>query len=106
MTTGNRNEIIRENRRKYIIKSVTRENMGKRNTNNGRYEWTYWYSGGKIDKNGELLLTFTEENDLEIGNITIARGKVTWRRTGGKEKSAIDFVLMNDQMKYGIRGNN
>ena len=30
MTTGNRNEIIQEDRRKYnIIKSITRENMGK-----------------------------------------------------------------------------
>ena len=55
--------------------------------------------GEKINRNGELLLAFTEENDLEIGNITMAKGKVTWSRKGGKEKSAIDFIIMNDHMK-------
>ena len=63
----------------------------------------YW--GEKIDKSGELLLAFTEENDLEIGNITMTKGKVTWSRKGGKEKSAIDFIglLMNDHMKCRIQ---
>ena len=59
--------------------------------------------GKKIDKNVELLLAFIEENYLEICNITIAIGKVAWRRTGGKEKSAIDFVPMNEQMKCSIQ---
>ena len=36
---------------------------------------------------------------LEIGNITMAKGKVTWSRKGGKEKSAIDFIIMNEHMK-------
>ena len=61
----------------------------------------YWEK--KNHKNGELLLAFTEENYLEIGNITMAKGKVTWRKKGGKEQSAIDFVLMNDHMKYRIQ---
>ena len=33
----------------------------------------------------------------------MAKGKVTWRRKGGKEKSAIVFAPMSDQMKYRIR---
>ena len=100
MTTGNKNEIIQENRRKYnIIKTVIKENreksiliMGDMNSHIGILE-------EKINKNGELLLAFTEENDLEIGNITMAKGKVTWSRKGGKEKSAIDFIIMSEHMK-------
>ena len=44
------------------------------------------------------MLTFTEENELEIGNLTKAVGKITWQRKGGKEKSAIDFILYNREM--------
>ena len=104
MTTGKRNEIIQENRRKYnIIKSVIKENREKSVLIMGDMNGHIGILGEKIDKNGELLLAFTEENYLEIGNITMAKGKVTWSRKGGKEKSAIDFILMNDHMKYRIQ---
>ena len=100
MTTGNKNEIIQENRRKYnIIKTVIKENKEKSILIMGDMNAHIGILGEKINKNGELLLAFTEENYLEIGNITMAKGKVTWSRKGGKEKSAIDFIIMNDHMK-------
>ena len=101
MTTGNTNEIIQENRRKYnVIKTVIKENKEKSILIMGDMNAHIGILGEKINKNGELLLAFTEENDLEIGNITMAKGKVTWSRKGGKEKSAIDFIIMNDHMKF------
>ena len=48
-------------------------------------------------------MQFTEECDLEIGNITKAKGKVTWKKKGGKEKSAIDYILINDKIRHRIR---
>ena len=101
MTTGNTNEIIQENRRKYnVIKTVIKENKEKSILIMGDMNAHIGILGEKINKNGELLLAFTEENDLEIGNITMAKGKVTWGRKGGKEKSVIDFIIMNDHMKF------
>ena len=76
MTTGNENEIMQENRRKYnIIKSVIKENREKSILIMGDMNAHIGILGEKIDKNGELLLAFTEENDLEIGNITMANRK-------------------------------
>ena len=49
--------------------------------------------GEKINNNGKRLLEFTENQNLEILNSTIARGKVTW--SSGNSKSAIDYVLSN-----------
>ena len=101
MTTRNTNEIIQENRRKYnVIKTVIKENKEKSILIMGDMNAHIGILGEKINKNGELLLPFTEENYLEIGNITMAKGKVTWSRKGGKEKSAIDFIIMNDHMKF------
>ena len=48
MTTGNKNEIIQENTRKYnIIKTVIKENKEKKYSNNGRHERTHRYIGRK-----------------------------------------------------------
>ena len=104
MTTGNIKEIVQENNRKYnIIKKVIRENKEKEILIMGDMNGHVGILGEKIDKNGELLLSFAEECDLEIGNITIAKGKVTWKRKGGKEKSAIDYVLMNNKIRQKIK---
>ena len=86
MITGNRNEIIQENRRKYnIIKSVIKENREKSILIMGDMNGHIGILGEKIDKNEELLLAFTEENDLKIGNITMAKGKITWSRKRGRK---------------------
>ena len=53
--------------------------------------------GEKINNNGKRLLDFAENQNLEILNSTIARGKVTW--TSGNSKSAIDYVLTNSNAR-------
>ena len=104
MTTGNREEVAQENRRKYsAIKKIIKENREKEILIMGDMNGHVGILGEKINKNGELLLQFSEECDLEIGNITKAKGKVTWRKKGGKEKSAIDYILMNNRIRHRIR---
>ena len=55
--------------------------------------------GERIDKQGELLLQMADEKELEITNITIAEGKITWERPNNGEKSAIDYILVNNKAK-------
>ena len=58
--------------------------------------------GEKINNNGELLLDFCEENELEILNFTRVEWKPTWRGNDGK-KSAIDYVLANGKIQNRIK---
>ena len=51
--------------------------------------------GEKINCNGKKLIEFSEKENLEILNTTIAKGKVTW--ASGNNKSAIDYVLCNEK---------
>ena len=96
MSTGETPERITENKKKYervgmILNKFKNEQiivMGDMNAHTG-------ILGEKVDKNGELLLTLAENYNLEIGNLTIAEGRITWRRPSGTEKSAIDYILFN-----------
>ena len=94
MTTGKTKEIITENKRKYKeIKKIINIHKNKEILIMGDMNGHIGKLGEKIDKNGDSLINFAKENDLEIGNITKAAGKITWRRIGRKEKSAIDYIL-------------
>ena len=57
--------------------------------------------GENINGNGELLLSFAEENDLEILNVTMAEGRVTWRKN--MCKSAIDYILVNENARKRVQ---
>ena len=96
MSTGETPEWITENKKNYekvgmIINKFRNEQiiiMGDMNAHIG-------ILGEKVDKNGELLLTLADKYDLEIGNMTLAAGKMTWRRLSGTEKSVINHILFN-----------
>ena len=57
--------------------------------------------GEKVNINGKLLQNFTDQQNLEILNITIAEGKVTWRKeiNGKIQQSAIDYILINNNIR-------
>ena len=44
--------------------------------------------GEDVNGNGQLLLDFAEANELEILNVTMAEGRVTW--CGRESESGID----------------
>ena len=100
MTTGNNQEAIRENKEKYKTVSKVLEDykeyevivMGDMNAHIG-------ILGERVDKQGELLLKLADERDLEIANVTRAAGEVTWERPNNEEKSAIDYILLNDKAR-------
>ena len=46
-----------------------------------------------INNNGNLLMEFAENYDLEILNHTISQGRVTWKER--LSESAIDYVIVN-----------
>ena len=50
----------------------------------------------QINRNGNLLLQFTQNHNLNILNITNAIGQVTWQR--GNQKAAIDYVIINNKL--------
>ena len=54
-----------------------------------------------INPNGEKLLNFAEENNMEILNHTIAQGKVTW--SSNDMRSAIDYVLVNEKASETVK---
>ena len=58
--------------------------------------------GERIDKQGELLLQMADEKEMEIINITVEEGKITWIRPNNGEKSAIHYVLVNSKAKEKI----
>ena len=49
--------------------------------------------GEKVNKNGEKLLNFAENSNLETSNYTIGEGKVRWK--GWCFGSAIGYILVN-----------
>ena len=51
--------------------------------------------GERINMNGQLLLDFSEETNLEIINMTRLDGKATWKGRDGV-RSAIDYFLGNN----------
>ena len=53
-----------------------------------------------VNANGERLLKFMDEADVENLNVTMADGKVTWRAR--ENESAIDFVLANEGARRNI----
>ena len=55
----------------------------------------------RVNANGERLLKFMDEADVENLNVTMADGKVTWRAR--ENESAIDFVLANEGARRNIR---
>ena len=100
ITTGKTREIIEENKTKYkCIKRQLEKYKKEKILVMGDMNAHIGILGEKIDKNGQLLLDLVEDKELEIGNLTIAEGKITWERPGGKEKSAIDYILYNDRIK-------
>ena len=104
MTTGNTNQIIQENKKKYKeIKEIMKQHKDKEILVMGDMNAHIGILGEKIDRNGENLIIFAEENNLEIGNITNTIGKITWRRIGGKERSAIDYILYNEKSSKKIK---
>ena len=54
-----------------------------------------------VNANGERLLKFIYEADVENLNVTMAVGKVTWRAR--ENESAIDFVLANEGARRNIK---
>ena len=104
MTTGDSNMVIEENRKKYNeIRKFIQQHRETETIIMGDMNGHIGILGEKINENGKLLLTFTEENDLEIGNLTKAIGKVTWQRKGGTERSAIDYLLFNNKLAGKIK---
>ncbi|RUM30945.1 MAG: hypothetical protein DSY42_03570 [Aquifex sp.] len=57
--------------------------------------------GEEVNRNGNLLLEFAEENGLEILNVTLAEGRVTW--ADRMNESAIDFILVNERARRYVR---
>ena len=58
----------------------------------------------RISRNGELLINFASENNLEITNLTKAIGKITWERKGNiDQKSAIDYIMVNGKVNNEIK---
>ena len=95
MTTGETKTKVEENKRKHneikkIIKLYKNSEILVMGDMNGNRE--------KVNKNEELMLSFTEKNDLENGNLTKTIRKITWRRARGNEKSQIDYVLYSKMM--------
>lgn len=39
-----------------------------------------WLTGKRMDRNGEVLVQYTEENKLENLNIAMGGGRATWVR--------------------------
>ena len=103
MTTGNRPESILENKEKYrYINNIIEEYKEQEIIIMGDMNAHIGLMGERIDKQGELLLRLADERDMEITNITIAEGKVTWQRPNSEEKSAIDYVLVNHKARLKI----
>ena len=70
MTTGRTDIVIQENKRKYKeIEKIIKKHKDKEILIMGDMNAHIGILGEKIDKNGESMLAFTEENDLEIGNL-------------------------------------
>jgi hypothetical protein len=60
--------------------------------------------GEEVNGNGERLLSFAEEMNLEILNQTISEGRVTW--SVKERQSAIDYILVNERARSKIKSMN
>ena len=91
-----------ENKRKYnIIKSIIDNNKEDRIIILGDMNGHTGILGEPVNANGQKLLDFCDEYELEILNHTIMDGKVTWR---SKEyESAIDYAVVNTKASERIK---
>ncbi len=97
MTTEGRDAAV-DNRVKYdAIRKVIRENVNEKVIVMGDMNGHIGILGEVVNSNGQMLLDFTEENDLENLNITIGEGQVTWNAR--EARSAIDYVLVNSRAR-------
>ena len=92
-----------ENRRKYaLLQKFVEDYRNQKVLIMGDMNGHIGILGEEENRNGELLREVCENMSLEILNETIAEGKVTWR--GRESKSAIDYVLVNENARENISG--
>ena len=91
-----------ENKRKYnLIKSIVNNNKEDRMIILGDMNRHTTILGEPVNVNGQKLLDFCDEYELEILSHTIMEGTVTWR---SKEyESAIDYAIVNTKANEKIR---
>ncbi|KAG0715737.1 hypothetical protein GWK47_000111 [Chionoecetes opilio] len=91
-----------ENERKYrIVQRFVEQNRSENVIVMGDMNGHIGVLGEEVNGNGQLLLDFAEENELEILNVTLAEGRVTW--IGRENESAIDFMLVNRKARERVR---
>ena len=74
-----------DNTRKYrLIERIAETNRHEQVIVMGDMNGHVVILGEPVNANGQLLLDFMEENELENLNMTIAEGKVTWYGRGNK----------------------
>ena len=84
-----------ENKRKYrIAREIVQKFKEKKVIVLGDMNAHTGILGEPINKNGQKLLDFSEDCELEILNHTIAEGKITWKAR--EFQSAIDYCLVNN----------
>ena len=84
-----------ENKKKYIIvKEIVQKFREKKVIVMGDMNAHTGILGEPINRNGQKLLDFAEDCQLEILNHTIAEGKITWKAR--EFQSAIDYCLVNN----------
>ena len=89
---------VRENTEKYaIIRKVVREHRQERVIVMGDMNAHIGILGERMNRNGEMLVEFADETDLENLNETLAEGRVTW--SARDQESAIDYMLVNERMR-------
>jgi len=87
-----------ENKKKFeMMERVIREYRNVETVVMGDMNAHIGILGERTNRNGEALLKFCEDTSLEILNLTLAEGKVTWRSRG--QKSAIDYILVNGKAR-------
>ena len=91
-----------ENSKKYVIvRKVIRECRGDLMIM-GDLNGHIGLLGEEINGNGQLILDFCKEEELEILNLTRIEGAATWRGRDGA-RSAIDYALVNRSMGRRVR---
>ena len=85
--------------------------IGDFNAKVGR-DWKAWrevigkHGYGEENEQGERLLNFCLNNDLEIVNTVFyqrkAKRKWTWESPDGKTKNMIDFIIVNNRWKITV----
>ena len=54
----------------------------------------------QVTGNGEMMVEFVSEMNLENLNETLAEGRVTWNARN--QESAIDYMLVNGRMRESV----